>query len=169
MAPPRLILMGRVSGAFGVRGELRIAAYTDDPAALLAYRDFKHKDGAAALSLVSGRPSKGALIARAKSVETREAAEALAGLELYLPREALPPAQEDEFYLADLIGLRVTEADGRELGRIKSVQNFGAGDLLEIEPAEGGATWLLPFTREAVPEVRLAEGLVLAVRPEETE
>jgi 16S rRNA processing protein RimM len=169
VAPPRLILMGRVSGAFGVRGELRIAAYTEDPTALLAYRDFKRKDGAAALTLASGRRSKDALIARAKGVETREAAEALAGLELYLPREALPPAEEDEFYLADLIGLRVAEADGRELGRIKSVQNFGAGDLLEVEPAEGGATWLLPFTREAVPEVRLAEGLVLAVRPGETE
>ena len=92
--------------------------------------------------------------------------EALRGLELFVPRDALPPPDEDEFYFADLVGLRAVTAAGDELGRVKSVQNFGAGDLLEIAP-ETGPTWWLPFTREAVPEVRIADGLVVAVRPEE--
>jgi 16S rRNA processing protein RimM len=164
----RLILVGRVAGAFGVKGEIRITSYTDEPAALVRYRDLKQADGTPALTLTGGRPHKGALIARAKQVTTREEAEALRGLELYIARDALPAPDEDEFYLADLIGLAAVTADGAELGRIKNVQNFGAGDLLEIAP-ETGPTWWLPFTREAVPEVRIAEGVVVAVRPEEAE
>jgi 16S rRNA processing protein RimM len=162
----RLILVGRVGGAFGVKGELRITSYTDDPAALVRYRDLRREDGSAGLTLTAGRPYKGALVARAKEVATREDAEALRGLQLYVPREALPEPDEDEFYLADLIGLRAIAPDGAELGRIKSVQNFGAGDLLEIAPPSG-PTWWLPFTREAVPEVRIAQGEVVAVRPVE--
>ena len=163
----RLILVGRVAGAFGVKGEVRITSYTDEPAALVRYRDLQQADGTPALTLTAGRPHKGALIARAKQVATREDAEALRGLELFVPRDALPPPDEDEFYLADLIGLAAVTPDGAPLGRIKSVQNFGAGDLLEIAP-ETGPSWWLPFTKEAVPEVRIADGAVIAVRPEET-
>jgi 16S rRNA processing protein RimM len=164
----RLILVGRVAGAFGVKGEIRITSYTDEPAALLRYGDLKQADGTPALTLTAGRPHKGALIARANEVATREDAEALRGLELYIARDALPAPDEDEFYLADLIGLAAVTAEGAGLGRIKSVQNFGAGDLLEIAP-ETGPTWWLPFTKEAVPEVKLAEGMVVAVRPDEAE
>jgi len=166
--PDRLLLVGRVAGAFGVRGEIRINAFTDDPAALVRYRDLRGADGAPALTLTAGRPHKGGLVARAEQVATREDAEALRGLELYLPRKALPAPDEDEFYFADLIGLAAVSPDGGPLGRIKSVQNFGAGDLLEIAP-ESGPTWWLPFTREAVPEVRIAEGVVVVVRPAELE
>jgi 16S rRNA processing protein RimM len=163
-----LILLGRVAGAFGVKGEIRITSYTDEPAALLRYRELKRADGAPALTLIAGRPQKGALIARAKEVATREDAEALRGLELYVPRAALPPPDEDEFYLADLIGLAAVAPAGEPLGRIKSIQNFGAGDLLEIAP-DAGPSWWLPFTKEAVPEVKIDEGVVVAVRPEEAE
>ena len=166
--PDRLLLVGRVAGAFGVRGELRVTTYTDDPTALLRYRDLQREDGGPALSLTSGRAQSGALIARAKEVADRDQAEALKGLALYVPRASLPPPDEDEFYLADLIGLRVVAPDGAELGHVKSVQNFGAGDLLEIAPP-GAATWYLPFTKQAVPEVKLAEGVIVAVRPTETE
>ena len=164
----RLILVGRVAGAFGVKGEVRITAYTDDPAALVSYRELLREDGSPGLTLTAGRPHKGALVGRAKEIATREEAEALRGLQLYVPRAALPAPDEDEFYLADLIGLRVVDADGAEIGRIKNVQNFGAGDLLEIAP-ETGPTWWLPFTRDAVPEVRIADGVVVAVRPAESE
>jgi 16S rRNA processing protein RimM len=164
----RLLLVGRVAGAFGVRGELRITTYTDDPAALVRYRDLQREDGAPVLTLTSGRAQKGALIARAKEVADRDQAEALRGLALYVPRAVLPPPDEDEFYLADLIGLRVVAPDGAELGHVKSVRNFGAGDLLEIAPP-GAATWYLPFTKEAAPEVKIAEGVIVAVRPAETE
>ena len=164
----RLILVGRVAGAVGVKGEVRITAYTDNPAALVSYRELLREDGSPGLTLTAGRPHKGALLGRAKEIATREEAEALRGLQLYVPRAALPAPDEDEFYLADLIGLRAVGPDGVELGRVKNVQNFGAGDLLEIAP-ETGPTWWLPFTRDAVPEVRIADGVVVAVRPAESE
>jgi 16S rRNA processing protein RimM len=166
--PERLILVGRVAGAFGVKGELKITSYTDDPVALVRYRDLKGADGAPALTLTAGRAHKGALVGRAREVATREDAEALRGLELFVPRGVLPPPDEDEFYLADLIGLAAVTPDGEPLGRIKSVKNFGAGDLLEIAP-EAGPSWWAPFTREAVPEVKIAEGVVVVVKPGDTE
>jgi len=166
---PDLIQVGRVAGAFGVRGEVRITSFTAEPLALVDYKTLMREDGSAGLTLTSGRPVKGGVVARAKEVETREQAEALRGLKLYIPRDRLPAPEEDEFYVTDLIGLAIETADGEPLGRIKAVQDFGAGDLLEVQPPEGGATWYLPFTREAVPEVRIAEGVVVAVRPDETE
>jgi 16S rRNA processing protein RimM len=164
---PRLILVGRVVGVFGVRGDLRIAAFTAEPGALLGYRDLKRADGAPALTLVSGRLDKGGLVAHARGVDTRDQAEALKGLELYIEREALPAADEDEFYLADLIGLETRDPAGALIGRIKAVENFGAGDLLEIQPSDGGSSWWLPFTHDTVPEVRIEEGWVAVVRPVE--
>ena len=163
-----LILVARVAGAFGVKGEVRLAAYTADPMTLLDYRDLRREDGAAGLTLTSARPHKGGIVARAREVETREQAEALRGLRLYVPRDILPAPDEDEYYLVDLIGMTVATAEGEPLGVVRAVQDFGAGDLLEIQPAEG-ASWWLPFTREAVPEVRLAERRLVAVRPAETE
>jgi 16S rRNA processing protein RimM len=163
-----LIFVGRVAGAFGVRGEVRITAFTADPMALADYRDLKREDGSPGLTLTAGRPVKGGLVARAKEIETREQAEALRGLKLFIPRDILPPAEDDEFYLADLIGCAVETPEGESLGAVKSVHDFGAGDLLEIQPPQG-ASWWLPFTREAVPEVRIAERRLIAVRPAEIE
>jgi 16S rRNA processing protein RimM len=163
-----LILVGRVAGAFGVKGEVRITAYTADPMALMAYRDLQREDGQPGLTLGAGRPVKGGVIVRAREVETREQAEALRGLKLYIPRDRLPEPEEDEFYVADLVGLSVVTAEGETLGRVKDVRDFGAGDLLEIEPP-AGPSWYLPFTREAVPEIRLAERKVVAIKPDEVE
>ena len=161
-----LILVGRVAGAFGVRGELRIATYTEDPLTLTKFKALTRQDGSPALTLTTARVAKDGVVARCVGVETKEAADALRGLRLYVPRAALPEPDEDEFYLADLIGLPVRHTATNELlGTIKSVQNFGADDLLEITPALGGQTWYLPFTRTAVPEVKIAEGLVLADPP----
>lgn len=164
-----LIQVGRVAGAFGVRGEVRITSFTAEPLALLDYKTLVRQDGRPGLTLTSGRVAKGGIVARATEIETREQAEALRGLKLFIPRSVLPDTEEDEFYVTDLIGLAVQTAEGEALGVVKSVQDFGAGDLLEIAPAEGGATWYLPFTREAVPEVRIADGVVVAVRPDEVE
>ncbi|MGI8840164.1 MAG: ribosome maturation factor RimM [Caulobacteraceae bacterium] len=161
-----LILVGKVSGAVGVRGEVRIAAYTDDPAALLVFGVLKREDGSIALTLIGGRAVKGALIARAAEVRTRDAATALRGLGLYIDRASLPNPDEDEFYVADLIGLTALSPEGAPLGRVKSAHDFGAGDLLEIEPAEGGPSWWSPFTKAAVPEVRLEDGVVVVARAE---
>lgn len=165
----RLLQIGRVAGAFGVRGEVRITTFAEDPMALARYRDLLRKDGAPALTILNARPTKGGIIARAKEVETKEQADALRGLELFISRDVLPPPDEDEFYFDDLIGLAVESPEGAAIGTVKAVQNFGAGDLLEIDPAEGGPTWWLPFTKEAVPEVKIAEGKLVAIRPEESE
>ncbi len=163
----RLILVGKVAGAFGVKGELRLTAYTETADALLRYRDLLRADGSVALTLTEGRAQKGALIARAAEVANREEAQALRGMALHILRAALPEPEADEFYLADLIGLAAVSPDGAALGQVKAVQDFGAGDLLEIEPAAGGATFWVPFTREVVPEVRVAEGRIVIVPPAE--
>lgn len=164
-----LIQVGRVAGAFGVRGEIRITSFTAEPLALVDYKTLVREDGSPGLTLTSGRATKGGVVVRAKEIETREQAEALRGLKLFIPRDRLPEPEEDEFYVTDLIGLTVQTAEGEVLGVVKAVQDFGAGDLLEIAPAAGGASWYLPFTREAVPEVRIADGVVVAVPPEEVE
>jgi 16S rRNA processing protein RimM len=169
MTSDNLILVARVAGAFGVKGEVRLTSFTADPMALLAYRELKRESGQPGLTLTGGRPHKGGVVVRAREVETREQAEALRGLRLYIPREALPATEdEDEFYLVDLIGLAVETPEGEALGVVRDVRDFGAGDLLEIQPP-AGASWWLPFTRDAVPAVRLAERRIIAIRPVETE
>lgn len=165
-AADRLILVGRVAGAFGVKGEIKLTAYTAEPLALLHYKTLKGEDGGVVLTLTearAGKPGSGGaeIIARAAEVSTREEAEALKGLRLHVARTDLPaPADEDEFYLADLIGLNAVSPEGDPLGRVKAVHDFGAGDILEIDPGAGKATVLHPFTREAVPHVDLAAGRV---------
>ena len=164
-----LIFVAQVGAAHGVRGEVKVTTFTADPMALADYKTLLRQDGSPALTISSARSAKGGIVARLKGVADRNAAEALRGLKLYIPRDSLPEPEEDEFYLADLIGLFVETAEGEALGTVKAVQDFGAGDLLEIQPPEGGATWYLPFTKEAVPEVRLADRKVIGVRPQEVE
>ena len=167
MSDAKLILVGQVAGGFGVRGEVRVTAFTADPLALKAYGPLLRADGSVGLTLTTARAAKGAVIGRAKEIETKEQADALRGLKLFVPRERFPAPDEDEVYVADLIGLEARDPDGRVLGRVKAVQNFGASDMLEITPAEGGQTWYLPFTLEATPELHIADGWILAVRPAE--
>lgn len=167
--PDRLVLVGRVSGAFGVKGEVRIRAYTAEPLALLDYRDLRRASGEPGLTLLSARAVKDGVIARAAGIDDKDAADALKGLDLYAPRSALPPAGEDEFYLADLIGLEARSPDGVRLGRIAAVHDFGAGDVLEIAPEAGGPTWLVAFTDANAPEVHIEQGWMVLVPPREVE
>lgn len=163
----KLVLVGRVTGAFGVKGELRIAAYTESPLALINFRTLLKENGEPALTLLSGRSFKGGVIARAKDVDSKTAADKLRGIKLFAPRSALPPVEEDEFYLTDLICLAVETIDGTILGKVKAVQNFGAGDILEIDAGPGRKGWYLPFTREAVPQVDIVGGKIVADPPTE--
>ncbi|MDB5456797.1 MAG: rRNA processing protein RimM [Caulobacter sp.] len=161
-----LIVVGRVAGGFGVRGEVRISTYTESPMSVAAFKALLRQDGSPALTIQSARAVKDAIIARCVGIDDKTAADALRGLRLYVPRAALPEPDEDEFYLTDLVELEVRHVEtGAAIGKVKSVQNFGAGDLLEITPPNGGPTWFLPFTRAAVPEVKLAERLILADPP----
>jgi 16S rRNA processing protein RimM len=163
----RLILVGQVGGGFGVRGEVRVTAFTAEPLALTAYGPLLRADGSVGLTLTSVRPDKNGVVGRAKEIATKEEADALRGLKLHVPRDRFPEPEEDEFYLTDLIGLQARDGDDAVIGVVKAVQNFGADDMLEIAPAAGGPTWYLPFTRDAVPEVRPADGWLRALRPNE--
>nr|WP_314433023.1 ribosome maturation factor RimM [uncultured Brevundimonas sp.] len=163
----RLILVGQIGGGFGVRGEVRVTAFTADPQALTAYGPLLRADGSVALTLTAVRPDKNGVVGRAKEIATKEEADALRGLKLHVPRDRFPEPDEDEFYLADLIGVEARDTTGAVMGTVKSVQNFGADDMLEIAPATGGPTWYLPFTKEAVPELHLADSWLRAVPPNE--
>ena len=163
----KLILVGQIAGGFGVKGEVRVTAYTADPMALLSYGPLLRADGSVGLTLTSARPDKNGVVGRAKEIATKEQADALRGLKLHILRDRLPVPDEDEFYLTDLVGLQARDPAGVVLGTVKSVQNFGADDMLEIAPAAGGPTWYLPFTKAAVPELHIADGWLLAVRPVE--
>jgi 16S rRNA processing protein RimM len=160
------VCVARIGAAHGLRGEVRLNTFTADPLAVTRYGVLESEDGARSLEIDSCRPGKGVLVVRFKGVADRTAAERLRNIELYVPRERLPAPEPGEFYHADLIGLRAVAPDGGEIGTVVAVQNFGAGDLLEIRPAAGGMTLLLPFTDTAVPSVDLAGGSLVVVRPE---
>jgi 16S rRNA processing protein RimM len=163
------ILIGQFGAAHGIRGEVKIHAYTQDPLALTDYGPLTLDDGRV-VEVVSLRPQGEAMVARIKGVADRNAAEALRNRKLFVDRAALPPIEdEDDFYHADLVGLKTELGDGTAYGRIAAVQNFGAGDLLEIEPEGGGRTFYLPFTREIVPIVDIAGRRVVVAPPAETE
>ncbi len=166
----KLILVGVVGGAFGVKGEMRITAYTADPMNLAAYKTLLNKSGLPVLTIQSARPAKAGIVARVTDVASPEAADAMRGLQLYIERDRLPePDDEDEFYLTDLIGLAAVSPHGEALGTVASVENHGAGDLLGIKPAQGGPTWLIAFTRDNIPDIDIREGRICVVRPVETE
>ncbi|MFC7053261.1 ribosome maturation factor RimM [Hansschlegelia quercus] len=166
--PPRLVQLGVIGAPHGVRGELRVKSFTADPKALAGYRPLTDAAGTKSFEIASARPIKDdMLVVRFKSVGTREAAAALTGVGLYAPREALPPAEDDdEFYHADLIGLRAETADAGLVGEITAMQNFGADDLLEIKLAGERRTIYLPFTKAVAPIVDIAGGRVVVDPPE---
>jgi len=159
------VLLGEIGAAQGLKGEVRLRSFTEEPAAIARYGALQDEQGHA-IEIESVRVTPKALIARIKGITTREAAEALARTKLYIPRARLPERETDEWYHADLIGLTAVAADGETIGTVVAVQNFGAGDLIEIKPAGGGATVLVPFTRETVPEVDVEGGRLTLLPPE---
>jgi 16S rRNA processing protein RimM len=163
------ILVGRFGAAHGVRGEIRIKSYTAEPMALAGYKGLTDASGARAFVIESARPVKDDIIvARVKGVGDRSAAEALTNTEIHIDRAALPPPDEEEFYIADLIGMRAERADGSAFGVIANVLNFGAGDILDIA-LEGGGSQLVPFTRACAPHVDVKGRRVIVDPPDEVE
>ncbi|MCK5749551.1 MAG: 16S rRNA processing protein RimM [Oricola sp.] len=164
-APDRACL-GAFAGAHGVKGDARIKTFTETPESVADYGPVETEDGKRRFTLKIVKLLKdGFVIARAPEIASREDAEALKGVRLYVDRSALPAPDEDEFYLDDLAGLKAFDEAGAALGAVKAVYNFGAGDLIELSgiPGVKGAR-LVPFTKEAVPEVDLSAGRITVAR-----
>jgi 16S rRNA processing protein RimM len=161
----RHILLGQITGAHGIRGDVIVRTYTGDPADIASYGPLTDSKGQQPLTLTVVRVSEKGVVARIKGVADRNAAEALRGRELYVLRDALPATDEAEFYHADLIGLTAYTADQSLYGNVVAVQNFGAGDLLEIRLEAGKDIEFIPFTNACVPDVDLRAGRLTVVPP----
>lgn len=162
------LLVAEIGAPHGVRGELRLKVFTEDPLAVAEYRGLWTASGRR-VEIVSARPAKTVLVVRIAGIDDRDAAEALKGERLYVDRASLPPPEDEEtFYHADLIGLAAADPAGRPLGRVVAVHDFGAGDLLEIAPEGGRSGALVPFTREFVPEIDLVAGRLVIAAPDGT-
>jgi 16S rRNA processing protein RimM len=165
---PAHVCVARIGAAHGVRGAVKLWTFTEDPFAVKRYGPLSTRDGTRRFEIASAREAKGHLVAQFKGIATRDEAERLNGLELYVAREKLPATDDDEYYHADLIGLAAVTTADETLGRVIAIHNFGAGDILEIAPPSG-ATMLLPFTNAVVPTVDIAGGRVLIELPREVE
>ena len=161
-----LICVGAIGGAYGVQGEVRLKSYTSEPTAIADYAPLYTEDCGRTFDLVLTGSVKNGLSARMSGIISKEDADALKGTELFVPRDRLPSLPDDEFYHADLVGLTVYDTGGAMLGKVRTVQNHGASDLLEIGGPGLKTTVLLPFTRSVVPTVDLAAGKIIADPPE---
>ena len=164
---PERVCIGSIAGAFGVRGEVRLKSFCTEPSDIAAFGPLWTKDGTRSFKISLTRPVAGGLGAKLGGVTTKEEADALRGVELWVDRDRLPVLPDDEYYHADLIGLSVRDPGGAVIGTVLAVHNHGAGDLLEIRRSGGNsAALLLPFTMANVPTVDLAHGLLIADLPE---
>lgn len=160
------VIVGALGGSFGVKGEVRLKSFCADPAAIADYVPLFTEDGRAFQQVVLTGQLKNGFSAQISGIVTKEDADALRNVTLYAARSAMPPADENEYYYADLIGLTVKDTGGATLGVVKTVVDHGAGDLLEITLPGSSETVLVPFTHAAVPTVDLASKTIIADPPE---
>ena len=163
---PEHVLVAAIAGAFGVHGHVRIKSFTAQPEAFAAYSPLRDKTRSQSWATKNLKPVKGGFSVFLDGVRSKEAADALRGTQLFADRSKLPDLPDDEFYHADLVGLSAFDPGGALLGRVKAVQNHGAGDLIEVAPGPGQASVLVPFTRAAVPTVDLAAGRMVMDPPD---
>jgi 16S rRNA processing protein RimM len=164
------VLVGEIGAAQGLKGEVRLRSYTQAPADIAGYGPLEDESGARSIEIERVRVTPKAVIARIKGVTTREGAEALTRTKLYLPRAKMPAAEApgaDEWYVADLVGLKAVSPQGDEIGTVVAIHNFGASDIVEVSPAAGGENLLVAFTETTVPEVDIEGGRLVLVPPEE--
>ena len=159
------ICVAQIGAAHGIRGEVRLRSFTEDPAAIKTYGPLESEDGTRRFTIEALRPAKDHFVVRLAGVADRDAAEKLTNIKLFISRDLLPPIEDDDtFYHADLIGLAAVTQDGAALGTVTAILNFGAGDLVEIKPDGGGEAVMVPFTDAAVPEIDMAARRIV-VRP----
>ena len=163
---PDKICIARIGAAHGVRGAVKLWTFTEDPLAVKDYGPLSTKDDTRQFEVASARAAKDHLVVTFKGITTRDEAERLNGLELYVPRGRLPDTEDDEYYHADLIGLDAVTTANEPLGRVIAIHNFGAGEIIEIAPP-AGATMLLPFSNAVVPTVDIPGGRVVIALPQE--
>ncbi len=166
MPNPDHICVGAIAGSFGLQGEVRLKSFCTDPTDIASYGPLFSEDGKSSYKITLTRPVANGLGARLSGVETKEQADALRGVNLYVAKSKLPSLPDDEFYHADLIGLIAFDTGGVEIGRVHSVQNHGAGDLIEIAGPAFKSALLLPFTRAVVPTIDLAARRLIVDLPE---
>ena len=170
MSSDAKVCVARIGAAYGVRGEVKLWSFTEDPVAVTGYGPLETQDGARCFEIESMRPAKDHFVARIAGVADRNAAEKLRNIDLYIPRARLPKIEEaNTFYHADLIGLDVVTPDGAQVGTVHAVHNFGAGDIVEIVPIESGDPLMLAFNEITVLKVDLAAKQIVVVPPAETE
>lgn len=165
MPDAKLVLLGHVAGAHGIRGEVLVKTYTGAPADIAAYGPLTDATGAKSYKLKVVRVTPKGVIVRVAGIADRNGAEALKGTALHVPRTAMGEPAEGEYFYDDLIGLAVVDAAGNRFGHVKAVENFGAGDLLEIAFDGSGKTEFVAFTNANVPTVDVAAGRVVVIMP----
>jgi 16S rRNA processing protein RimM len=163
---PERICVAQIGAAHGVRGEVKLRSFTEDPAAFTSYGPLESEDGKRRFEIETLRPAKDHFVARIAGVADRDAAAKLTNLKLYVSRDRLPPVEEDDtYYHSDLIGLAAVTQDGTALGTVKAVLNFGAGDIIEIATADGSLPLMVPFISAAVPTVDIKAKRIVVVPP----
>jgi 16S rRNA processing protein RimM len=164
----RDVLLAVVIGAQGLKGDVRVKAFTQTPDAMERYRSLHDRQGRH-FTVTGVRATKaGEAVLSIAELADRGAAESLRGVELFINRAVLPPTAADEFYHADLVGLRAEDREGRALGTVQAIHNYGAGDVIEIARTDGDSV-LLPFTRETVPLIEIDKSRIVVAVPEEVE
>jgi 16S rRNA processing protein RimM len=166
MAGEKRVLLGHIRAAHGIKGDVTIQSYANDPVAIADYGPLTNETGQRVFEIVSVRETGKGLIARLRGVDDRTAAEALRNTALYVPRSRLPPAHDGDYYHVDLVGLAAHTLEGAPFGTVVSVQNFGAGDLLEVLRTGTKRTELIPFTDACVPTVDIAAGRLTILPPD---
>lgn len=161
----RRILLGRILSAHGIRGDVLVASYASEPQAIAAYGPLETDEAGRRLELSVVRVTPKGVVARVAGVNDRNAAEALKGVALYVDRARLPSAEEGEFYHADLVGLAAEDREGHRIGTVVAVENYGAGDILELRLEGSRQTEMIPFADAFVPEVDVAGGRIVVVLP----
>ena len=164
------VCVARIGAAHGVRGEVKLWSFTEDPAAVAHYGPLETQDGTRCFEIEALRAAKDHFVARIAGVSDRDAAEKLRNIELYIPRARLPKIEEtDTFYHADLVGLDAVTPAGARVGIVHALHNFGAGDIIEIAPDGGGEPLMLPFNETTVPKIDVAARQIVVMPPAETE
>lgn len=163
----RLIVVGALAGAHGVRGDVRVRSFTDDPVSLFELGPLLDEKGKPVLEPKKAKPANDHFIVTPAESRQKEEWDAMKGVKLHVRRSSLPPPDEDEFYVEDLVGMAVINADGAPVGSVRSVQDFGAGDLIEVAPSAPDATsYFVPFTLKDVPGVDFDANSITIADPE---